>query len=203
MSQFFTVHPTHPQQRLISLAADVVKSGGVLVYPTDSTYALGCRIGEKSAVERIRTIRKLGDRHHFTLVCRNLKEVSTYARVDNASYRILKHHTPGPFTFLLPATRDVPRRLMHPKRRTIGLRVPDHAIAQALLEAVGEPLMSTSLIMPGADGPLTDPVEIRETLEHQVDLVIDGGQGGQVATTVVDLTDVPAQVTREGVGVFE
>jgi tRNA threonylcarbamoyl adenosine modification protein (Sua5/YciO/YrdC/YwlC family) len=203
MSQFFSVHPTHPQRRLMAMAAEVVRNGGVLVYPTDSTYALGCRLGEKSAVERIKTIRRLDDRHHFTLVCRDLKEVSTYARVDNPSYRILKHYTPGPFTFLLPATRDVPRRLMHPKRRTIGLRVPAHTIAQALLDAVGEPLMSTSLIMPGDDGPLTDPVEIREILEHQVELVIDGGQGGQIATTVVDLTDVPPRVTREGLGVFE
>lgn len=203
MSQFLIVHPTHPQGRLIGLAAEVVRAGGVIVYPTDSTYALGCRIGDKGAVDRIRAIRRLDDRHHFTLVCRDLSELATYARVDNASYRILKRYTPGPFTFLLPATRDVPRRLMHPKRRTIGLRVPDHTIAQALLEAIAEPLMSTSLILPGADGPLTDPIEIRELLAHQVELVIDGGQGGQVATTVVDLTDVPARVTRPGLGVFE
>jgi tRNA threonylcarbamoyl adenosine modification protein (Sua5/YciO/YrdC/YwlC family) len=203
MSQFLAVHPTHPQRRFMALAAEVVRTGGVLVYPTDSTYALGCRIGEKSAVQRIRAIRRLADRHHFTLVCRDLSELATYARVDNSSYRILKHYTPGPFTFLLPATRDVPRRLLHPKRRTIGLRVPDHTIAQALLAEVGEPLMSTSLILPGADRPLTDPVEIREKLEHLVELVIDGGQGGRIATTVVDLTDVPARVTRPGLGVFE
>jgi tRNA threonylcarbamoyl adenosine modification protein (Sua5/YciO/YrdC/YwlC family) len=203
MSQFLAVHPTHPQRRFMAAAAEVVRTGGVLVYPTDSTYALGCRIGEKSAVQRIRAIRRLADRHHFTLVCRDLSELATYARVDNSSYRILKHYTPGPFTFLLPATRDVPRRLLHPKRRTIGLRVPDHTIAQALLAEVGEPLMSTSLILPGADRPLTDPVEIREKLEHLVELVIDGGQGGRIATTVVDLTDVPARVTRPGLGVFE
>lgn len=203
MSQLFAVHPTHPQGRLVAQAADIVRAGGVIVYPTDSTYALGCRIGDKGAVDRIRAIRKLDDQHHFTLVCRDLSELATYARVDNTSFRILKHYTPGPFTFLLPATRDVPRRLMHPKRRTIGLRVPNHTIAQALLAAIGEPLMSTSLILPGADGPLTDAFEIREQLEHLVELVIDGGQGGQVATSVVDLTGAPPRVVRPGLGVFE
>jgi len=200
MSQFFAIHPTHPQGRLLAQAADIVRAGGVVVYPTDSTYALGCRIGDKGAVDRIRAIRRLDDRHHFTLVCRDLSELAIYARVDNTSFRILKRHTPGPYTFLLPATRDVPRRLMHPKRRTIGIRVPDHTIAQALLAALGEPLMSTSLILPGAAGPLTDPFEMREQLEHLVDLVIEGGQGGQVATTVVDLTGATAVVVRPGAG---
>jgi tRNA threonylcarbamoyl adenosine modification protein (Sua5/YciO/YrdC/YwlC family) len=203
VSQYFSVHPTHPQRRLLVQAADIVRGGGVIVYPTDSTYALGCHIGDKAALDRIREIRRLDMLHHFTLVCRDLSELSIYARVDNTSFRILKHYTPGPFTFLLQASREVPRRLVHPKRRTIGIRVPDHVIAQGLLEALGEPMMSTSLILPDADEALTDPQEIRDALERRVDLIIDGGACGMTATTVVDLTETPPVVIRPGLGVFE
>jgi len=183
-------------------AAEIVRAGGVIVYPTDSTYALGCHIGDKQALDRIRSIRRLDKLHHFTLVCRDLSELSIYARVDNTSYRILKRYTPGPFTFLLQASREVPRRLVHPKRRSIGLRVPDHAIAQGLLEVLGEPLMSTSLILPGSTDALAEPEEIRGALERQVDLIIDGGACGLIATTVVDLTVAPPVVTRPGLGIF-
>ena len=183
-------------------AAEIVRAGGVIVYPTDSTYAFGCHIGDKQALDRIRAIRRLDKVHHFTLVCRDLSELSIYASVDNVSYRILKRYTPGPFTFLLQASREVPRRLVHPKRRSIGLRVPDHAIAQGLLEALGEPLMSTSLILPGATDALAEPEDIRAALERQVDLIVDGGACGFTATTVVDLTVVPPVVTRPGLGVF-
>lgn len=202
MSQYFSVHPTHPQRRLLIQAAEIVRAGGVIVYPTDSTYAFGCHIGDKQALDRIRAIRRLDKLHHFTLVCRDLSELSIYARVDNASYRILKHYTPGPFTFLLQASREVPRRLVHPKRRSIGLRVPDHAIAQGLLEVLGEPLMSTSLILPGSTDAIAEAEDIRGALEHQVDLIVDGGACGFTATTVVDLTVVPPVVTRPGLGVF-
>jgi tRNA threonylcarbamoyl adenosine modification protein (Sua5/YciO/YrdC/YwlC family) len=203
VTQYFSVHPTHPQRRLLAQAADIVRNGGVIVYPTDSTYALGCHIGDKDALDRIRTIRRLDTLHHFTLVCRDLSELSIFARVDNTSYRILKHYTPGPFTFLLHASREVPRRLVHPKRRTIGIRVPDHVIAQELLDVLAEPMMSTSLILPGVALPLTDPEEIRDRLDHQVDLIIDGGACGLTATTVVDLTETPPVVVRPGLGVFE
>ncbi len=203
MSQYFAVHLTHPQRRLLVQAADIVRGGGVIVYPTDSTYALGCHIGDKTALDRIRAIRRLDKFHHFTLVCRDLSELSIYAQVDNSSYRILKHFTPGPFTFLLKASREVPRRLVHPKRRTIGIRVPEHAIAQGLLDALGEPMMSTSLILPGAAEALSDPQEFRRQLESQVDLIIDGGSCGLTATTVVDLTELPPVVVRPGLGVFE
>jgi tRNA threonylcarbamoyl adenosine modification protein (Sua5/YciO/YrdC/YwlC family) len=202
VSQYFVVHPTHPQKRLLAQAADIVRDGGVIVYPTDSTYALACHIGDKQALDRIRAIRRLDKLHHFTLVCRDLKELSIYARVDNTSYRILKHYTPGPFTFLLQASREVPRRLVHPKRRSIGIRVPDHAIAQALLDALGEPLMSTSLILPNDAEALSDPFDIRERLASQVELIIDGGNGGLTATTVVDLTVSPPDVVRQGLGSF-
>ncbi len=200
MSQFFQMHPDNPQVRLVRQAADIVRSGGVIVYPTDSAYALGCHLGDKSALDRIRRIRKLDDRHNFTLVCRDLSEIAAYARVDNSVYRLLKHHTPGPYTFILRATSEVPRRLMHPKRRTVGLRVPDNAIAQALLDDLREPLMSVTLIMPDDDLPLIDPYEIRELLEHQVDLVIDGGYCGMEATTVVDLADEVPMLLRAGKG---
>ncbi len=203
MSQYFSVHPTHPQRRLLVQAADIVARGGVIVYPTDSTYALGCHIGDKAALDRIREIRRLDPLHHFTLVCRDLSELSIYARVDNTSFRILKRFTPGPFTFLLHASREVPRRLVHPKRRTIGIRVPDHAIAQGLLAALAEPMMSTSLILPGAAEALSDPQEFRLELARRVDLIVDGGAGGMVATTVVDLTEAPPIVARVGLGVFE
>jgi len=200
VSQFFQIHPENPQQRLIHKSVDIVRAGGVVAYPTDSAYALGCHIGDKNALDRIRRIRKLEERHNFTLVCRDLSELASYARVDNAAYRLLRNNTPGPYTFILEATSEVPRRLKHPKRKTIGIRVPDNIIAQDLLAGLGEPLMSITLIMPGDEYPLIDPYEIRELLEHEVDLVIDGGFCGMEPTTVVDLSgDVPA-VTREGKG---
>ncbi|MBU2704644.1 threonylcarbamoyl-AMP synthase [Zooshikella marina] len=200
MSQFFQIHYENPQQRLIRQAADIIHQGGVVVYPTDSAYAIGCHIGDKKAVDRIRRIRNLDDRHNFTLMCRDLSELAIYARVENTAYRLLKAYTPGPYTFILQATREVPRRLMHPKRRTIGLRVPDFAITQALLADLGEPLMSTTLIMPGDEYPLIDPYEMRDLLEHHVDLIIDGGFCGMEPTTVVNMVDEVPSVIREGKG---
>jgi tRNA threonylcarbamoyl adenosine modification protein (Sua5/YciO/YrdC/YwlC family) len=200
VSQFFQIHPENPQARLIRQAVDIIKNGGVVVYPTDSAYALGCHIGDKSALDRIGRIRKLDDRHNFTLVCSDLSEIATYAKVSNSVYRLLRHTTPGPYTFILPATSEVPRRLMHPKRKTVGLRVPDNPIAAALLADLGEPLMSVTLIMPGDDLPLIDPYDIRKTLEHDVDLVIDGGYCGMEPTTVVDLADETPVVVRVGKG---
>ncbi len=200
MSQFFQIHPDNPQARLVRQAVDIIRAGGVIVYPTDSAYALGCHIGDKGALDRIRRIRRLDDRHNFTLVCRDLSEIATYARVDNTVYRMLKQATPGPYTFILRATSEVPRRLMHAKRKTVGLRVPDNNIALALLEDLGEPLMSVSLIMPGEDLPLIDPYEIRDVLEHDVDLVIDGGWCGMEPTTVVDLAEETPLVLRVGKG---
>jgi tRNA threonylcarbamoyl adenosine modification protein (Sua5/YciO/YrdC/YwlC family) len=200
VSQFFQIHPENPQVRLIRQAVDIIKSGGVVVYPTDSAYALGCHIGDKNALDRIRRIRKLDAGHNFTLVCSDLSEIATYAKVSNSAYRLLRHTTPGPYTFILPATSEVPRRLMHPKRKTVGLRVPDNEIAAALLADLGEPLMSVTLIMPGDDLPLIDPYDIRQTLEHEVDLVIDGGYCGLEPTTVVDLADETPVVMRVGKG---
>ncbi|MBD9677291.1 threonylcarbamoyl-AMP synthase [Pseudomonas sp. PDM18] len=200
MSQFFQIHPENPQARLIKQAVEIVRQGGVIAYPTDSSYALGCRIGEKSAVERIRHIRRLDDKHNFTLVCRDLSELGLYAKVDTGLFRLLKAHTPGPYTFILNATREVPRMLLHPKRRTIGLRVPACPIALALLEELGEPLMSVSLILPGETEPLNDPYEMRDSLEHLVDLIIDGGFGGGEASTVIALTDEDPVVVRVGCG---
>ncbi|MBL6820458.1 MAG: L-threonylcarbamoyladenylate synthase [Proteobacteria bacterium] len=200
MSQFFAIHPETPQSRLIQQAVSIIQRGGVVVYPTDSAYALGCQLGDKKAMERIRRIRSLREDHNFTLVCRDLSELGTYARVENVVYRLLRHATPGPYTFVLEATREVPRRLVQPKRKTIGLRVPDHPIPQALLEALDEPLMSATLILPGDDYPMTDPYDIRERLEHEVDLVIDGGFCGLEATSVIDLTDTVPVILRRGVG---
>ncbi|MEC7545528.1 MAG: L-threonylcarbamoyladenylate synthase [Pseudomonadota bacterium] len=200
MSQFFQIHPDNPQARLIKQAADIIREGGLAVIPTDCAYALACRVGDKSATERVIRMRQLGAKHNFTLLCRDLSELSTFAKVDNTEYRLLKAHTPGAFTFILPATRDVPRLLMHPKKRTIGIRVPDNAIAMALLQEIGEPLMTSSLIMPGDELPLSDPYDIRATLEHQLDLVVDGGFCGFEATTVVDMTGEVPEIARQGVG---
>lgn len=200
MAQYFQIHPQNPQPRLIKRAVEIVRGGGVIVYPTDSSYAIGCHIGDKHAMERIRRIRRLDDRHNFTLVCRDLSEVALYARLGNIDYRILRAYTPGPYTFILPATREVPRRLQNPRRRTIGLRVPDHAIAQALLAELREPLMSVTLILPGENVPLNDPEEMRERLEHEVDLVIDGGQCALEPTTVVALDNGVLEVRRRGGG---
>lgn len=200
MSQFFQIHPDNPQVRLISHAVDIIRGGGVIVYPTDSGYALGCRLGEKKPLETIRRVRKLDDKHNFTLVCRDLSELGTYARVDNSAYRLLKNHTPGPYTFILKATGEVPKRLMHPKRKTIGLRVPGNNIALALLEGLDEPLMSVTMMLPGDDNPMTDPYDIRQTLEHELDLVIDGGYCGMEPTSIIDLVDEVPQIIRRGQG---
>ncbi|WP_417228117.1 L-threonylcarbamoyladenylate synthase [Amphritea sp.] len=200
MSQLFQIHPDNPQQRLISQAVEIINKGGVIVYPTDSAYALGCRLGDKGAVEKIKRIRKLDDKHNFTLVCRDLSEIGTYAKVDNSIYRLLKAMTPGAYTFILNATTEVPRRLLHPKRRTIGLRIPQNNIALQLMEALGEPIMSTSLIMPGEELPLIDPYEIRDLLQHDVDLVIDGGYCGMEATSVINLVDDVPVIIRKGAG---
>lgn len=200
MSQFFYIHPQNPQPRLINQSVDVLRKGGVLVYPTDSGYALGCMLGEKNAMERICRIRHLDSNHNFTIVCRDLSEISTYAYVDNAAFRLIKNNTPGNYTFILKATKDVPRRLMSEKRKTIGLRVPSNAIALALLEALNEPLMSTTLMLPGNDFAESDPEEIQEHLGKLVDLIIHGGFLGQKPTTVIDLTDASPVVVREGTG---
>jgi tRNA threonylcarbamoyl adenosine modification protein (Sua5/YciO/YrdC/YwlC family) len=200
MSQFFRIHPENPQARLLNGAVDMLRAGGLVVYPTDSCYALGCHLGDKEAMERIRRIRRVGDSHHFTLVCRDLSELATYARVDNSAYRLLRSFTPGPYTFILPATREVPRRLQHPRRKTIGLRVPDNVIAQGLLERLREPLISSTLLLPEDEMPMTDPNEIRERLEGQVDLVIDGGNCGLEPTSVVDLSNEVPRVVRRGRG---
>jgi len=200
MAQFFTIHPENPQARLISRAVDIVRQGGVIVYPTDSSYALGCGIGEKTPMERMRAIRRVDDKHHFTLVCQDLSEITTYAKIDNQAYRLLKNMTPGPYTFLFKATKQVPRRLQHPKRKSIGIRVPDNVIARDLMAELGEPLMSTTLILPDDDMPLTDPYEIRDILDHAVDLVIDGGYCGFEPTTVVDMADDTPEVVRVGKG---
>lgn len=200
MAQILRIHPRNPEPRLIAQAVRVLLDGGVIVYPTDSTYALGCHIGDKSALERIRRLRQLDDRHNFTLVCADLSAIATYAKVPNSAYRLLKAHTPGPYTFILSATQEVPRRLMHPKRKTIGLRVPDSVVAQALLAEMGEPIMSTSLILPGEELPLSDSYDIEERVGHAVDLIIDSGACGVEATTVVDLVDGGASVVRTGKG---
>jgi tRNA threonylcarbamoyl adenosine modification protein (Sua5/YciO/YrdC/YwlC family) len=200
MSQFFQIHPVNPQPRLIHQAVEIIQTGGVIVYPTDSSYALGCRLDDKAAADRIRRIRQTDKNHNFTLVCRDLSEIATYARLDNSQYRLLKAATPGPFTFILRATHEVPRRLQHPRRKTIGIRVPDHAIVRALLTELGEPIMSTTLILPGEELPLNDPEAIREQLEHHVDLIIDGGPCGYQPTTVIDLVEGVPQLTRQGKG---
>lgn len=203
MSQFFRIHPDNPQGRLVHQAVEIVRRNGLIVYPTDSSYALGCRVGDKQGMERIRRIRKLDKSHNFTLVCRDLTEIASYAKLDNTAYRLMKSLTPGPFTFILPATREVPRRLQNPKRKSIGIRVPDNRITQALLDELGEPLMSSTLIMPKRDLSETDAEDIRDLLEHDVDLVIDGGHCSQEPTTVVEFVDGRAQVVRQGSGIVE
>ena len=200
MAQLFTVHPLNPQPRLIRRAAEIVRDGGVIVYPTDSCYALGCHIGDKTAMERMRRIRDVDERHHFALVCRDLREIAVYARVDNQQYRMLKAATPGCYAFILEATREVPKRLLHPSRRTIGLRVPDHPVVRALLAELNEPLLSSTLTLPGEDVPLNDPDDIRERMEHQVDLIIDAGSCGVTPTTIVSLTGPAPEILRLGKG---
>ena len=200
MSQFFTLHPTHPETRLIKRAVEIVRAGGVIAYPTDSCYALGCHIGDKTAMERIRNIRDVDERHHFTLVCRDLSEIGTFAKVNNAQYRLLKAHTPGSYTFILQATRELPRRIAHRKRATIGVRVPDHPATRALLAELNEPLLSSTLMLPGDDDPLNDAEEIRKRLNHQLDLVLDGGACGIEPTTVIDLSEEQPILVRRGKG---
>jgi len=200
MAQFFQIHPDNPQPRLIRRSVDILLEGGVIVYPTDSSYALGCQIGEKSAMERIRRIRDVDERHNFTLVCRDLSEITTYAKIDNQAFRLLKSFTPGPFTFIFEGTKQVPRRLMHPRRKTLGIRVPDHAICRELLAVLDQPILSTTLILPNDDMPLTDPYDMRDLLDHHVDLVIDGGFCGLEPTTVVDMTQDPPALVRRGKG---
>ncbi len=200
MSQFFQIHPENPQLRLIRSAVEIIRQGGVVVYPTDSSYALGCHIGDKNAMERIRIIRKLDDKHNFTLVCRDLSEIALYAKIENQHYRMLKNLTPGPYTFIHKATKQVPRRLQHPKKKTIGIRVPENHIAQMLLAELGEPMMSSTLILPGEELPLTDPYDMRDILSHQVDLIIDGGYCGMEDSTVVDMEGDAPVVIRAGKG---
>lgn len=201
MSQYFHVHPDNPQPRLIKQAVQIIRSGGVIAYPTDSAYALGCHLGDKAALEKIIRIRQLDDKHHFTLLCRDLSEIATYAKVDNPTYRLLKAHTPGAYTFILSASSEVPRRLMHPKRKTIGLRVPDHAICQALLSELNEPLLTATLQLPNESEPLYDPDDILDRLGKQLDLVINGGFGTLIPTTVVDLSqENSVEILREGAG---
>ena len=199
MAQFFAIHPETPQERLVKQAAEIVRQGGVIVYPTDSCYALGCQMGNKEAMERILAIRKIDLKHHLTLMCADLSELGTYAKVDNSQFRQLKAATPGAYTFILPATKEVPNRTLHPKRKTIGLRVPDNQIALALLAELGEPMLSCTLMLPEETEPQTDPYEIRNLLEHAVDLIIDGGWCGTEPTTVIDMTD-GTELIRQGAG---
>ncbi len=200
MSQFFSLHPDHPQPRLIRQAAEIMRAGGLIAFPTDSAYALGGQMGDTALLQRIRRIRNVDERHHFTLMCRDLSEIATYARVDNTQYRLLKATTPGTYTFILEATRELPRRVLHPKRKTIGLRVPDHPVVAALLRELGEPILTSTLMMPGDNLPLTDPDEILERLGKQVDLVIEAGFCGPEATSVIDLTSGAPVLVRAGRG---
>ncbi|HEX9277815.1 MAG TPA: L-threonylcarbamoyladenylate synthase [Casimicrobiaceae bacterium] len=200
MAQYFSIHPVNPESRLIKRAAAIIRDGGVMAYPTDSSYALGCRVGNAEAAARIRNLRQIDDKHHLTLVCRDLAELGRYAQLDNWQFRIVKEGVPGSFTFLLPATREVPRRLKHPRRSTIGVRVPDHAVVRALLAELDEPLLSSTLIPPGADEPLNDPAAIRAQYEHALDLIIDSGACHLEPTTVVDLAVAPPVVRRIGRG---
>jgi len=203
MAQFFQIHPANPQKRLLDSVAKILGGGGLIVYPTDSCYAIGCQLGDREAAERIRRLRQTDKDHNFTLVCRDLSEIATYARVDNQAYRLLRALTPGPYTFILRATGEVPKRLQHPKRRSIGIRVPKHAIAQGILGTLNAPLMSSTLILPGDEMPMTDAELIRERLEHEVDAVVDGGSCGIEPTTVLDLSEGGVQILRQGKGDVE
>lgn len=200
MSQFFYVHPETPQSRLMKQAVQIIRQGGVVIYPTDSGYALGCQLQDKNALERILQIRHISGEHHFTIMCKDLSELSLYAKVENTAFRLIKNNTPGPYTFILRGTKEVPRRLLNDKKKTVGLRIPDHKIAQALLAELGEPLMSSSLILPGRDFTESDPEEMRDQLERQVDLILHGGVLAGNPTTVVDLSEDSPMVIREGAG---
>lgn len=203
MSQFFQIHPENPQLRLIRGAVDIIKQGGVVIYPTDSCYALGCQIGDKKAVDRIRQIRQLDDKHNFTLMCRDMGEMSEYGMIDNIAYRLIKSITPGPYTFILPAMKSVPKRLLHPKRKTIGVRVPDNAIALALLEELGEPILSSTLLLPGEEYSMIDPYDMKDSIGNQVDLVIDGGYCGMEPTSVIEILEQGPELVRRGKGADE
>ena len=203
MAQYFSIHPTHPQLRLVRRAAEIVRRGGLIAYPTDSCYALGCHLGDAKAVERLRRVRRMDERHHLTLMCRDLSEISAYAIVDDARFRLLKRATPGSYTFILRATREVPRRLAHPKRKTIGVRVPAHPVAHSLLAELDEPMLSATLLLPGENVPPSDAQAIRATLEHQVDLILDAGSCGTEPSTVIDLTGDEPVVVRAGKGSLE
>ena len=200
MARYLSIHPEAPQPRLLALVAEVLGEGGVAAIPTDSCYSLCCKLGDKEAVERIRHIRNVDERHHLTLMCRDLSEIAQFARVDNAQYRLLKAATPGSYTFILEGTKELPRRVLHPKRKTIGLRIPDHPVAQALLEVLGEPLLTSTLMLPGDDLPLTEGWEIQERLDDHLDLIVDGGHCGIEPTTVIDLSQMPPQLRRTGRG---
>lgn len=201
MAQYFQIHPRNPQPRLIQRAVEILLAGGVLVYPTDSSYALACRLEDKQALDRIRRLRQLDDKHHFSMVCKDLSQVSMFTKVGNEAYRLIKALSPGPFTFVLKATREVPRRLQHPKRKTVGVRIPDHPVAQALLERLGEPLFSTTLILPDHSDSLTDPYEIRERIEHDVDLIIDCGHVAYAPTTIILMSEGAPEIVRQGKGI--
>lgn len=200
MARLIEIHPQDPQPRRVASIVSTIQNGGLIAYPTDSSYAFGCHIGDKRAMDRIRRIRRTDKKHNFTLVCSDLSEISAYARVDNWAFRMMKSMTPGPYTFILPATREVPKRLQNPKRRTIGLRVPDHILVHAVLRTLGEPIMSSTLTLPGDDRPLTDPLEIEERIGHQIDLIIDGGPAGIEPTSVIDLSGGTVEVLRAGRG---
>ena len=200
MAKLIEIHPQDPQPRRIKAIVEIIRSGGLIAYPTDSSYAFGCHIGDKKAIDRIHRIRRTDKKHNFTLVCADLSEISAYARVDNWAYRMLKSMTPGPYTFVLPATREVPKRLQNPKRRTIGLRVPDHRLVQIMLAELGEPIMSSTLSLPGDSMPLTDPLEIEERIGHQIEAIIDAGPAGIEPTTVLDLSGGAVEILRVGRG---
>jgi tRNA threonylcarbamoyl adenosine modification protein (Sua5/YciO/YrdC/YwlC family) len=200
VAKIIEIHPVDPQPRRVAKIVETIRAGGLVAYPTDSSYAFGCHIGDKRAMDRIRRIRRTDKNHNFTLVCSDLSEISTYARVDNWAYRMLKSMTPGPYTFILPATREVPKRLQHPRRRTIGLRVPDHPLVRAVLDALGEPIMSSTLLLPGDELPLTDPIEIEERIGHEIDLIVDAGPTGIEPTTVIDISKDTVEVLRVGRG---
>ena len=200
MAKYFDVHPDNPQPRAIRQVVDIVRDGGLIAYPTDSCFALGCALGNKEGMDRIRDIRHLDDRHHFTLMCRDFGQLGQFVQINNALFRALKAATPGPYTFILPATRDVPRRLMHPRKRTVGVRIPDHVVALALLTELGDPLLSSTLILPGAEDPLTQGWEIKEELDHALDAVIDSGDCGVEPTTVIDFSGPEPEILRKGAG---